>query len=80
MILQFLSNRRSVLKNNITARNLRQKDRAKETIGRDEWGNLDDLEKEILTYMSGKVNVTRSELCEITKNQMVLFQKDLIIY
>lgn len=58
---------RLVLKNNIAARNLRQKDRAKETIGRDEWGSLDDLEKEILTYMSGKVNVTRSELGEITK-------------
>lgn len=66
-----------VLKNNIAARNLRQKDRAKEIIGQNEWGSLDELEKLILTYMSGKITVTRSELCKIAKKSNATISKRL---
>lgn len=66
-----------VLKNNIAARNLRQKDRAKEIIGQNEWSSLDELEKLILTYMAGKVTVTRSELCEISKKSNATISKRL---
>ena len=66
-----------VLKNNIAARNLRQKDRAKEIIGQNEWSSLDELEKLILTYMAGKVTVTRYELCEISKKSNATISKRL---
>ena len=66
-----------VLINNIAARNLRKKDRAKEIIGQNEWGSLDELEKLILTYMSGKITVTRSELCKIAKKSNATISKRL---
>lgn len=55
-----------VLKNNIVMRHMRSMDRALENIGADIWDDLDDLEKTIITYMSSKASVTRSELCEMT--------------
>lgn len=55
-----------VLKNNIVMRKMRQSDRAVESIGTDMWHGLDDLEKEILSYMGSKTTVTRAELCDIT--------------
>ena len=57
---------RLVLKNNIVMRKMRQSDRAVESIGTDMWHGLDDLEKEILSYMGSKTTVTRAELCDIT--------------
>lgn len=51
-----------VLKNNIIMRTKRQSDRAAEIIGNDEWKQLDDLEKRILTYMGSRKLVTRAEL------------------
>lgn len=55
-----------VLKNSIVMRKMRQSDRAVESIGTDMWHGLDDLEKEILSYMGSKSTVTRAELCDIT--------------
>lgn len=55
-----------VLKNNIVMRNMRQTDRAVETIGSDMWLGLDDLEKSILAYMSATKCVTTNELVEHT--------------
>lgn len=55
-----------VLKNNIVMRKIRQSARTAESIGTDMWHELDDLEKEILSYMGSKTVVTRSELCDIT--------------
>lgn len=55
-----------VLKNNIVMRTMRQSDRTEESIGGEVWSKLDDLEKAILTYMSSKSPVTRSELSEHT--------------
>ncbi len=55
-----------VLKNNIVMREMRQSDRAVESIGTDLWDELDDLEKAILSYMGSKTTVTRVELCDIT--------------
>lgn len=46
-------------------------------IGQNEWGSLDDLEKLILTYMSGKITVTRSELCETAKKSNATISKRL---
>ncbi|MDO4976758.1 MAG: ATP-binding protein [Eubacteriales bacterium] len=66
-----------VLKNNIEARNLRQKDRAREVAGVTDWKELDNLEKQILTYMSGKVSVTNTELCEVTKKSNATVSKRL---
>lgn len=51
-----------VLKNNIIMRTMRQSDCAAKRIGSDEWKQLDDLEKRILTYMGSRKLVTRSEL------------------
>lgn len=66
-----------VLKNNIEARNLRQKDRAREVAGITDWKELDNLEKQILTYMSGKVSVTNTELCEMTRKSNATVSKRL---
>lgn len=55
-----------VLKNNIVMRTMRQSDRTQENIGSEVWNQLDDLEKNILTYMGSKAQVTRSELAEHT--------------
>ena len=54
-----------VLKNNIAMRTRRQLERAASNLGEDVWEELDDLEKKILTYMSGKNEVTRKELSEM---------------
>lgn len=59
-----------VLKNNIGMRIIRQSDRAVARIGEDIWEILDDLEKQILTYMSGKNQVRTSELAEYTNKSV----------
>lgn len=46
-------------------------------VGQNEWSSLDELEKLILTYMAGKVTVTRSELCEISKKSNATISKRL---
>ena len=56
-----------VLKNNIAMRTMRQSDRAAENLGKDVWEGLDDLEKQILAYMSGKKQVKTSELAKHTQ-------------
>lgn len=55
-----------ILKNNIVMREIRQKEHAVDTIGREKWEDLDDLEKEILTYMGSRKTVTSSELVKKT--------------
>lgn len=55
---------RLVLKNNIVMRNLRKSDRALDSVGEQTWNQLDEVDRQILTYMSGKVAVTRVELQE----------------
>lgn len=47
-------------------RKMRQSDRTVASIGTDMRHGLDDLEKEILSYMGSKTTVTRAELCDIT--------------
>lgn len=54
------------LKNNIVMRKIRQKELAQESIGTDVWEQLDDLEREILTYMGSQKSVTRRDLEERT--------------
>jgi ATP-dependent DNA helicase RecG len=55
------------LKNNIVMRRIRQKKQAMGHIGSDIWGQLDDLEREILIYMGSRKEVSRKELEEQTK-------------
>lgn len=57
---------RLTLKNNIKVRKLRRQDRAVENVGSAAWENLDDLEKEILTFMGSRQRVTRAELEKVT--------------
>lgn len=58
---------RLVLKNNIVMRNLRRKDRAMESVGEDVWLQMDDVDREILAYLSSNAKVRRSELEQHTK-------------
>lgn len=51
-----------VLKNNIVMRNLRKSDRALDSVGEQMWSQLDEVDKQILAYMSGRLSVTRIEL------------------
>ncbi|WP_239478415.1 ATP-binding protein [Megamonas hypermegale] len=55
------------LKNNIIMRKIRQKERTIDDVGNIVWEQLDDLEKNILTYMGSKKFVNRRELEEHTK-------------
>lgn len=50
------------LKNNIVMRRLRQQDYAQRQVGEDVWGELDDLERQILVYMASNAIVTRVQL------------------
>lgn len=59
-----------VLKNNIEMRIIRQSDRVVARIGEDIWSGLDDLEKQILTYISGKKQVKTSELAKYTNKSV----------
>ena len=56
-----------ILKNNIVMRNLRQTDRTIEYVGEEKWALLDEIDHQILVYMSNKVLVSRSELEEYTR-------------
>lgn len=53
---------RLVLKNNIVMRNLRKTDRAVDSVGKDVWDSLREVERQVLVYMSGKTFVTKSEI------------------
>lgn len=53
---------RLVLKNNIAVRTARETDRTIKNIGADIWDGLDELEKQILTYMMNRGVVSRAEL------------------
>lgn len=53
---------RLVLRNNIVMRNLRKKDWTMESIGDEAWETLEDVEHQILVFMSEKKSVTRQEL------------------
>lgn len=55
-----------VLKNNIVMRARRQEDRAESIAGDEVWNSLDELEKTILIYMSGRQKVTTAELVKYT--------------
>lgn len=57
---------RLTLKNNIKVRSQRREERAEDAIGTDAWGELDDLEREILAFMGSRKEVTRAELEKIT--------------
>lgn len=54
------------LKNNILMRKLRRQERLISVLGTTDWDGLDDLEKEILTYMGSHGQVTSKELSEYT--------------
>ena len=51
-----------ILRNNIVTRQLRQRDRAQESIPEQIWEQLDVTEQQILTFMMVRGRVTRAEL------------------
>lgn len=53
---------RLVLKNNIIMRRQRQRDRALGYVGKELWSRLDDLDRQILAYMTSNNSASRSEL------------------
>ena len=53
---------RLVLKNNIVMRTMRQKSRTKNSIGNNVWDQLDDIERGILTFLTGRGKAKRSEI------------------
>ena len=53
---------RLVLKNNIVMRTMRQKGRTKSSIGESVWEHLDDIERGILTFLTGRGKAKRSEI------------------
>lgn len=53
------------LKNNYIMRSIRRQDSALNRIGVEIWEHLDDLERQILVYMSNRNKVTRAELQNI---------------
>lgn len=55
-----------ILKNNIVMRERRKKDRAKDNIGLKAWEKMDELEKNIVTYMLNRGAVKRIELERFT--------------
>lgn len=55
-----------VLKNNIEVRTMRQADKLQESLGNSIWGELDDLERQILSYMSGRKQVRTIDLVTCT--------------
>ena len=55
------------LKNNIVMRNLRQTSRTIEYVGEKKWAVLDEIDHQILVYMSNKAIVSSSELEDYTK-------------
>ena len=55
------------LKNNIVMRNLRQTNRTIEYVGKEKWAILDEIDHQILVYMSNNAIVSRSELEDYTK-------------
>lgn len=59
-----------VLKNNIVMRNLRRKDKAFEYVGEDVWTRLDNIDHEILAYMSSNISVSRTGLVAYTKKSL----------
>ena len=50
------------MRNNIVMRNLRKTDRALDSVGDQIWSHLDEVERQILAYMSGRTVVSRIEL------------------
>ena len=48
-------------------RNLRQTNRTIEYVGEEKWAILDEIDHQILVYMSNNANVSRSELEDFTK-------------
>lgn len=54
------------LKNNYIMRSIRRQDSALNRIGVEVWSKLDDLERQILVYMSNRNVVTRAELQSIS--------------
>lgn len=56
-----------VLKNNLAMWTIRQINRATANVGEEMWSELDDLERQILTYMVSKKYVKTSELAEKIK-------------
>lgn len=57
---------RLVLKNNYVMRTLRQKDKTEESVGVDNWKQLDVLEKSILSYIMGHGEASRDDLVQYT--------------
>ena len=55
------------LKNNIIVRSMRQADRAAEDIRNDVWNEIDDLEKKIISFISGRGRVGRIEIEKYTR-------------
>jgi ATP-dependent DNA helicase RecG len=53
------------LKNNYVMRSIRRQDSAFNRIGTEIWGQLDELERRILVYMSNRNSVSRAELQNI---------------
>ena len=61
---------RLVLKNNIVMRNLRRKDKAFGYVGEDVWARLDNLDHEILAFLSSNISVSRTALVAHTKKSL----------
>lgn len=57
---------RLVLKNNIVMRTMRQKDRTLDSIGKEMWDQLDNIEREIVTYIAGNGQASRDDLVKFT--------------
>jgi len=55
------------LKNNIVMRSIRQTDRAAAEVGNDVWNEIDDLEKKIITFISGRGRVGRIDIEKYTR-------------
>ena len=78
---------RLVLKNNIVMRTMRQKSRTKNSIGNNVWDQLDDIERGILTFLTGRGKAKRSEIESyvgkatrtVTLRLNRLMEQDLII-
>lgn len=66
-----------VLKNNIVMRSLRQNDRVEEFVGADKWGQLDNLEHIILSYMIGRGAVKSVDLKNYTGRSVATIMKRL---
>lgn len=72
---------RLVLKNNIIMRRQRQRDRALGYVGMALWNRLDDLDRQILAYMTSNTSASRSEIANHLErsNSTITFRLNKLI-